>query len=66
VVREWRYDDQAIVLGPGDEVGRFLLGSTVVMLFPANSLRLQADWVPGRSVRMGEAMAGGSSNRSSQ
>jgi len=66
VVREWRYDDQAVVLGPGDEVGRFLLGSTVVMLFPANSLRLQANWVPGRSVRMGEAMAGGSSNRSSQ
>jgi len=66
VVREWRYDGQAIVLGPGDEVGRFLLGSTVVMLFPANFLRLQANWVPGRSVRMGEAMAGGSSNRSSQ
>jgi len=66
VLREWRYDDQAIVLRPGDEVGRFLLGSTVVMLFPANTLRLHADWMPGRSVRMGEAMAGFSANRLSQ
>ncbi|MBF4499564.1 archaetidylserine decarboxylase, partial [Vibrio vulnificus] len=28
-VREWRYDDQPIVLKQGDEMGRFLLGSTV-------------------------------------
>jgi phosphatidylserine decarboxylase len=63
VLREWRYDDQATLLRPGDEVGRFLLGSTVVMLFPANAPRLQADWVPGRSVRMGEAMVGSSANR---
>jgi phosphatidylserine decarboxylase len=57
VVREWRYDDQAIFLCKGDEMGRFLLGSTVVMLFPKNMLRLQAGWIPARTVRMGEAMA---------
>jgi phosphatidylserine decarboxylase len=57
VVREWRYDDEAILLCKGDEMGRFLLGSTVVMLFPKNMLRLQADWVPAHTVRMGEAMA---------
>ncbi len=33
-VREWRYDDRQIVLDKGEEMGRFLLGSTVVMLFP--------------------------------
>ncbi len=66
VVRAWRYHDQAIVLGPGDEVGRFLLGSTVVMLFPANTRRFQADWIPGRSVRIGEAMAGGAADRALQ
>jgi hypothetical protein len=35
-VREWRYDDSAapVQLRQGEEMGRFLLGSTVVMLFP--------------------------------
>ena len=28
-VREWHYDDQEIVLKKGEEMGRFLLGSTV-------------------------------------
>ena len=55
--REWRYDDQAIVLKQGDEMGRFLLGSTVVMLFPASSLRFNPAWAPARAIRLGEAMA---------
>jgi phosphatidylserine decarboxylase len=55
-VREWRYDDQALWLARGQEMGRFLLGSTVVMLMPAGSIRFAADWAPGRPVRMGEAM----------
>ena len=56
-VREWRYDEQAIRLERGAEMGRFLLGSTVVMLFPANTLRFNPEWAPTRSIRMGEAMA---------
>ncbi len=56
-LRDWRYDDQDIQLARGEEMGRFLLGSTVVMLFPKNVLRARADWTPGRSVRMGEPMA---------
>lgn len=56
-VREWRYDGQAVTLSRGDEMGRFLVGSTVVMLFPRNALRLRADWTAGRPVRLGESMA---------
>ncbi len=56
-LRQWHYRDQDIRLARGEEMGRFLLGSTVVMLFPKNMLRARADWLPGRSVRMGEAMA---------
>ena len=56
-VREWRYDDRSIVLKQGDEMGRFLLGSTVVMLFPGNDLRFNAAWAPATPVRLGEAMA---------
>ena len=56
VLREWRYDDAGIRLGKGEEMGRFLLGSTVVLLFPKGAMRIRADWVPRRVVRMGEAM----------
>ena len=56
-VREWRYDDQSVVLPQGQEMGRFLLGSTVVMLFPKGLLRFNPTWAPGRSIRLGEVMA---------
>jgi phosphatidylserine decarboxylase len=56
-VREWRYDDQQVVLKQGDEMGRFLLGSTVVMLFPTGALRFNPAWAPARPIRLGEAMA---------
>ena len=56
VVREWRYDEQNVVLRKGEEMGRFLLGSTVVMLFPKNALAFNPEWAPTRAIRMGEAM----------
>lgn len=56
-IREWRYDDKPVVLEQGAEMGRFLLGSTVVMLFPKNVVTFVPDWAPSRPVRLGEAMA---------
>ena len=56
-LRDWRYDDRAIELAQGAEMGRFLLGSTVVMLWPRETLRFHPDWAPARPIRMGEAMA---------
>ena len=55
-VREWRYDDKKITLNKGEEMGRFLLGSTVVMLFPHNTLRFTPVWSPARAICLGEAM----------
>ncbi|NMM75721.1 archaetidylserine decarboxylase [Acidovorax sp. SRB_24] len=57
VPRQWDYTGQGIALQQGDEMGRFLLGSTVVMLFPAGPLRFNPAWAPGRAIRLGEAMA---------
>ncbi len=55
-VRTWRYDDAPVVLAQGQEMGRFLLGSTVVLLFPKGRMRFNPDWAPARAVRLGEAM----------
>jgi len=54
---EWRYEEKSIFLKKGDEMGRFLLGSTVVMLFPKSPLQFNAAWQPGGAVRLGEVMA---------
>jgi phosphatidylserine decarboxylase len=55
-VREWTYDPRQVFLKKGDEMGRFLLGSTVVMLFPKNALAFNGQWAPARSICMGECM----------
>ena len=54
--REWTYAAGEVSLRRGEEMGRFLLGSTVVMLFPAETIDFVPDWAPGRAIRMGEAM----------
>ena len=56
-IREWKYDDkQPVVLKRGEEMGRFLLGSTVVMLFRKNVLKFNPAWEAGRAIQMGEMM----------
>jgi phosphatidylserine decarboxylase len=56
-VREWRYDPGQWTFKKGDEMGRFSLGSTVVLLFPHDCLRFNPAWAPEREVRLGEMMA---------
>ena len=58
-VREWRYDDEPISLKQGDEMGRFMLGSTVVMLFPqslSQTLAFNPAWAAGGAIQLGQAM----------
>jgi len=54
---QWHYDDQSKVFKQGEEMGRFLLGSTVVMLFPKGPLAFNLGWQPGGAIRLGEVMA---------
>ena len=59
-VKTWNYADQKIQLKQGDEMGRFLLGSTVVMLFPHAAkppLQFNTTWQPTKAIRLGEVMA---------
>ena len=66
-VREWTYAADEVTLERGAEMGRFLLGSTVVLLFPRNTLTFNPQWAPGGAIRMGQAMgqqvANGAANR---
>jgi phosphatidylserine decarboxylase len=58
-LRDFRYPEAGnppFTLARGAEMGRFLLGSTVVMLFPKGTMQFNPSWQPGGPVRMGEAM----------
>ncbi len=55
LVRQWHYEPGEHTLQAGSEMGRFLLGSTVVLLWPEQAVQLHA-WQPGQAVRMGQAM----------
>jgi phosphatidylserine decarboxylase len=56
-VRRWTYENPPVRLQRGQEMGRFLLGSTVVMLFPRGAFAFNPAWAPGGPIRMGEAMS---------
>ena len=53
---ERTYASDAVRLLQGAEMGRFLLGSTVVLLFPSGPLSFNSQWAPAGSIRMGEIM----------
>ncbi len=55
-LRQWDYAPGQVTLQQGEEMGRFLLGSTVVMLFPKGPLQFNPAWAPARAIRLGEAM----------
>lgn len=56
-IRRWEYQEQAIHLSKGAEMGRFLLGSTVILLFPAGQLALHETWRADLPVQLGQALS---------
>lgn len=45
-----------VLLGRGDELGRFNMGSTVILLLPPGAVEWSASARPGGTVRMGQAL----------
>lgn len=61
-IRRWTYETHGapIVLRKGDEMGRFMLGSTVVLLMPRPEgfgMNFNPLWAPEGAVRLGHPMA---------
>ena len=54
---EKTYETGAVTLRQGEEMGRFMLGSTVVLLFPKSAMAFNGQWQPATPVRLGEVMA---------
>ena len=46
-----------VALDRGAELGRFNMGSTVILMFPPGRVRISASLLPGVSVRVGERIA---------
>ncbi len=52
-----RYDDEPVTLAAGDEMGRFNMGSTVIVLFAAGAVNLDSAMVSGQAVELGQTLA---------
>lgn len=55
-VAKWAYGDHDVVLKKGAEMGRFLLGSTIVLLFRRDVIAFNKAWEAERPVHLGEMM----------
>ena len=55
-IRTWDYKNQQIQLIQGEEMGSFLLGSTVVILFEKSAMTFNRNWHAEKAVRLGEMM----------
>ncbi|MDQ7090099.1 MAG: archaetidylserine decarboxylase [Methylococcales bacterium] len=55
-VRHWSYGDDAPVLKKGDEMGRFNMGSTIIVLFAKNKASWKETFVAGKAIKMGESI----------
>lgn len=53
-IQSWDQSDKNIVLEAGEEMGRFNMGSTVILLFGPNQIEWDRSLIAEASVRMGE------------
>jgi phosphatidylserine decarboxylase len=53
-VQTWQYGDDAPTLKIGEEMGRFNMGSTIIVLFGKDKARWQEDFKADKAVKLGE------------
>lgn len=55
-IQSFNYEDQNITFNKGDEMGRFLLGSTVILLFKNDQVDFNSSLSAGDSVNLGQSL----------
>ncbi|WP_305907310.1 archaetidylserine decarboxylase [Methylomarinum sp. Ch1-1] len=55
-VRHWDYQDDAPTLEKGQEMGRFNMGSTIIVLFGKDVAKWKEEFVAGKEVKLGETI----------
>lgn len=54
--RDYTGEEKAVELAKGEEMGRFNMGSTVILLFPPDVMEWEREMAPARPVKMGELL----------
>ena len=57
VICEWAYDKEQVKLKRGEEMGRFNMGSTVIVLLPKGGPQFAKNISDGHVIQMGETLA---------
>jgi phosphatidylserine decarboxylase len=53
-VQKWHYDQKSIRLNKGEEMGRFNMGSTIIVLFGKDKVRWESQFKADKTVNLGE------------
>jgi len=53
-VKTWNYPKNETVIAKGEEMGRFNMGSTIIVLFAKDIIKWNADFTAGKTVQLGE------------
>lgn len=53
-VRSWQYQENAPVIDKGEEMGRFNMGSTIIVLFGEDKVKWEEEFKAGKKVQLGE------------
>lgn len=53
-VRSWQYQDAPLVIEKGAEMGKFNMGSTVIVLFAKDKVKWDTNFKAGKEVKLGE------------
>lgn len=51
------YDNSSVKIERGDEMGRFNMGSTVILLLPPAAPKLKSDWQAENTINLGQALS---------
>jgi phosphatidylserine decarboxylase len=55
-IASWTYENDEIIIEKGDELGRFNMGSTIVMLLPEQAKAFSPLWQENTAIQLGQAM----------